>query len=72
MIGKTQRLADVERGKCANHINFAVCEVDQLKDAVNHGVAEGDESVDTSQADTVDEMLNEFLAMTLVQCESPS
>lgn len=71
MIRKPESFSDIECRKSSDHVDFAVSKVDQLQDSVNHRVAQSDESVDASETDAVDEMLNKLLAMTLVQYESP-
>jgi len=41
-----------DSGKCADHKNFRVCEVDESQNAIDHGVTKGDQNVDQSQAET--------------------
>jgi hypothetical protein len=45
----------------AHHIDIAVREVDKLQHAVHHGVADGDQGVNTACLDTVDQLLEENL-----------
>ena len=40
------------------HENFAVCEINKPQDAVHHGVADGDEGVQTAQGQAVQNMLD--------------
>ena len=44
----------------ADHEHVAVREVNELKHAVHHRVADGDQRVDRSNGQTVDELLNEL------------
>ena len=41
----------------ADHVDVAVGEVDELDNSVNHGVAKGDEGVNTAQRQAVDHLL---------------
>ena len=38
--------------ECADHVNFAVGEINQLENAVNHGITQGDQSVNTAAGNT--------------------
>ena len=42
-----------------NHVNVAVGKVEQLENAIDHGIAEGDEGVDAAQGQAVDQGLGE-------------
>ncbi len=42
-----------------HHQQVAVGEVDEAQDAVDHGVADGDEGVETAQGQAVDQLLQE-------------
>ena len=44
----------------ADHINLAVGEVDHADNAVNHGVADGNQRVSTAQRDAVKHLLQEI------------
>ena len=49
---------DAEKGKITgHHDDIRVGEVDHQQYAVHHGVADGDEGVQTAQGNTVDHML---------------
>ena len=39
-----------------------MCKVDELQNSVDHGVAERDQCVDATQANAVDDVLDELLA----------
>ena len=52
-----QRIHHRQRDHGADHHHFAVGEVDQLEDAVHHGVAQRDQGVDAAQHQAVDELL---------------
>ena len=47
----------------AEHEDVAVCEVDQLEDAVHHRVAERDERVDGADGDAIEQILKKGLHM---------
>ena len=58
--GHGQRQAHADKGhgeKRPEHVNLAMGEIDQFDDAVNHGVAHGDQGVDQPQGESVDELL---------------
>jgi hypothetical protein len=40
------------------HEDVTVGEVDEAKDSVDHGVADGDEGIEASQGDAVQDLLN--------------
>ena len=44
--------------KSAGGKQLAMGKVDQLDDAVNHGIAQGNQGINTSQEDGVDHLLN--------------
>ena len=46
-----------ERDEGADHEDFAVREVDHADDAVDHRVTDGDQAVDGTQRDGVDQLL---------------
>src|SRR5690606_31243188 len=43
----------------ADHVHLAVGEVDHADDAVDHGVADGDQAIDRTQRQAVDHLLQE-------------
>ena len=49
----------VEARKGAHHEDVAMGEVDELDDAVDHRVAEGDEGVDEAELEAVQQVLQE-------------
>ena len=49
-----------ERRERADHENVAVREIDHADDAVDHRVADGDQAVDRTEGDAVDELLDEI------------
>ncbi len=49
-----------ERGEGADHEHVAMGEIDHADDAVDHRVADGDQAVDRSERDAVDELLDEI------------
>jgi hypothetical protein len=38
-----------------------VCKIDELEDAVHHGVTKRDQGIDRAKAYTIDEMLNKII-----------
>ena len=48
-----------QRDQRADHHDFAVREVDEPEDAVDHGVAQRDQRVDAAQHQAVDDLLQE-------------
>src|SRR6185312_8156112 len=50
-----------ERDERRQHKQVAMCEVDHPEDAVDHRVADGDESVDRPQREPVDQLLQEVI-----------
>ena len=42
-----------------HHQQVAVGKIDEAEDAVHHGVADGDEGIETAQGQAVDELLEE-------------
>jgi hypothetical protein len=44
-------------GECAHHQHLAVGKVDQVDDAVNHGVAKREQRVHASQDQAIDDLL---------------
>ena len=48
---------DRPTGECAHHQHLAVREIDQVDDAVNHGVAKGDQRVHATQDQAIDDLL---------------
>ena len=44
----------------ADHENVAVREIDHADNAVDHRVADGDQAVDRTERDAVDELLDEI------------
>ena len=43
--------------KCAKHVDFAVCEIDELDNAVDHGVSHGDHGVNAAYGQSVNKLL---------------
>ena len=62
---------DEESHVGAEHVDVAVSEVDEAHDAVDHGVAEGDERVDAAERYAVDDLLDELRDHAAVQDMSP-
>jgi hypothetical protein len=54
------QLAHVETDESSDHEDIRVREVDEPQHAINHRVAEGDESVDRAEGETVEKLLEEF------------
>jgi hypothetical protein len=50
-----------QRDKGAHHENVAVGEIDHANDAVDHRIADGDQSVDRAERDAVDQLLEEIV-----------
>src|SRR5437763_378342 len=46
-----------QRDERADHEHVAMREIDHADDAVDHGVADGDQAVDRTQRDAVDKLL---------------
>ena len=67
MLVESETSTCIECGEGTGHVDFAMCKVNKLQDAVDHGVAQGNEGVDTAETDAIDEMLNEFLAAAAFQ-----
>ena len=57
---QTQIGSGAEGDVAAHHDDVAVGEVQHLGDAVDHGVAQGDDGVDAAQADAADEVGQKF------------
>ena len=57
--GQTEQRGAVENKVRAEHQNVAVGEVDEAQNAVHHGVADGDEAVQRTQRQRVEEVLEE-------------
>ena len=55
-----QQQEEDERDEGRQHENIAVREVDHADDAEHHRVADGDETVDRSKRDAVDQLLDEI------------
>jgi hypothetical protein len=56
----TSRLDDGECDQRADHHHFAVGEIDQPEDAVDHRVAERDQRVDAALDEAVDDLLEKM------------
>ena len=52
---------DGERAEAAGHEDLAVGEVDELDDAVDHRVADGDEPVHRAEEQPVGQLLRQFV-----------
>src|SRR5262249_59380337 len=50
-----------QRHEAADHEDIAVGKVDHADDAIDHGVADGDQAVDRTKHETVDELLGEII-----------
>ena len=46
-----------DRHKGPEHIDLSLGEVDQAQDAIDHGVAQGDQGVNTAGGETVEQLL---------------
>ena len=55
--GKRKDQIGVESEIAAHHQDIAVGEIDQPQNSIDHGVSDGDQSVETSQGDSIDELL---------------
>ena len=56
-----QNAGDDQRGEGPDHVDFAMGEIDQLDDAVHHGVAEGDQGVDAAPGQSPDQKLQKII-----------
>ena len=65
-----QRQRQAERGQThqrhhadisANHVNLAVGEVNQADDAIDHGVANGNQRINAAEGEAVDNLLKEVV-----------
>src|SRR5712672_2040784 len=62
--GEADRDQDQEgdqRDKAADHEDIAMGEIDHADDAVDHGVADGDQAIDRTEYNAVDELLSEIV-----------
>ncbi|GAA3107562.1 hypothetical protein GCM10020254_61820 [Streptomyces goshikiensis] len=50
-----------ERAEAADHEDLAVGEVDELDDAVDHGVPDGDEAIKGTEGKAVGQLLRQFV-----------
>lgn len=50
-----------ERAEAADHEDLAVGEVDELDDAVDHGVPDGDETIESTEGQAVGQLLRQFV-----------
>jgi hypothetical protein len=50
---------DAPAGQCADHQHLTVGKVDQVDDAVHHGVAQGYQGVHAAKNQTVDDLLQQ-------------
>jgi hypothetical protein len=48
------------RDEGADHVDLAMGEIDHADDAVDHGVADGDEPIDRPQGQAIDELLQKI------------
>ena len=62
--GQAERDQDQEgdqRDEAADHENVAMGEIDHADDAIDHGVADGDQAVDRAEHEAVDQLLGEII-----------
>ena len=59
-----------ERDERPDHVNLAMGEIDHAEDAVDHGVAEGDEGVDAAHGQAVLELLNPEVRVFKIESHS--
>ena len=59
--GKPEVRHGEEAEICADHVDVAVREVDELDDTIDHGIAERDQGVDAAERHAVDELLGDLL-----------
>ncbi len=62
--GEADRDQDQERDQrdeAADHEDVAMGEIDHADDAIDHGVADGDQAVDRAEHDAVDQLLGEIV-----------
>jgi len=62
--GQPERHQDQERDQrdeAADHENIAMGEIDHADDAIDHGVADGDQAVDRAEHEAVDQLLGEII-----------
>ena len=62
--GQAERDQDQERDQrdeAADHENIAMGEIDHADDAIDHGVADGDQAVDRAEHEAVDQLLGEII-----------
>ena len=57
--GQAEGAGGEETDICAHHDDVAVGKVEHFGDAVDHGIAQGDDGVDAAQADAVDQIIEE-------------
>jgi len=50
-------MKDPPAGKPTDHIDFTMGKIEHTQNAINHGVADGDQGIDTAQGQAVDELL---------------
>jgi len=50
-----------QRHEAANHEDVAMGKVDHADDAIDHGVADGDQAIDRTEDQSVDELLGEIV-----------
>ena len=50
-----------QRDEAADHENIAMGEIDHADDAIDHGVADGDQAIDRAEHEAVDELLGEII-----------
>jgi len=62
--GEPERDQDQERDqrdKAADHEDVAMSKIDHADDAIDHGVADGDQAVDRAEYNAVDQLLGEII-----------
>src|SRR2546421_283471 len=50
-----------QRDKAADHENVAMSKIDHADNAIDHGVADGDQAIDRAEHNAVDELLGEIV-----------
>ncbi len=66
--GQRQCADDRQRHHRAHHGDFAVGEIDELENAVHHGVAQRDQRIDAAQHQAIDELLEKNIQDKLPEC----
>ena len=56
-ISSAQEIEDPPSDKAPDHIDLPMSEIEHGENAVDHGVADGDQGIDTAKGQTVDKLL---------------